>query len=287
MTRPSAQEQVRRRRDLRVEVPGATLRTVVEGAGRDLLLVHGLSAHAGEWEAVATRLAGRFRVLTPDLAGRGRSPARRDARFRLAEETERLVALLAALGSQDPIVAGHSHGAALAVALAGRVSCRALLLLNPVTPWTPRPRALDVLRLPGLAGAAARLLRPCRAPLTRYILSRRVYADAGRATEEAVARYAGPLAAPERARELVRVLADWHPSELAPFAVRAGLPVHVVAGRHDRRIPTEAAAEWARRLGARFTVLEDCAHGIPEEAPARVAEYVLALDASAPPVGPE
>jgi pimeloyl-ACP methyl ester carboxylesterase len=265
-----------------VETEDASLAVDVSGSGPDLLLIHGLSAHRAEWEPVAELLRARFRLLVPDLAGRGGSTCSPRTRFGLREEIDRLLAVLEDAGSGDPLVAGHSHGALLAVALAQRVPCRGLLLANPVTPWTPRPRVLDLLRPEPVRRLAAGALRHFRRPLTRYILTRRVYADAGAATEAAVARYAGPFADPERARTLVRVLADWRPAELAPPTSPLPLAVHVLAGRHDRRIPVETARGWAAVLGARLTVLEDCAHGIPEEAPERVARWIAELDESRP-----
>lgn len=229
---------------------------------------------------MARRLEGRFRVLIPDLAGRGESPGAPGARFGLDAETDRLLAVLAALGPGPALVAGHSHGAALAVSLAERIECPGLLLLNPVTPWTPRPALLVLLRGRAARGLVAALLRHFRRPLTRYILTRRVYADAGAATEAAVERYAAPFADPARARTLARVLADWRPGEIPVPPRPLRVPTHVVAGRLDRRTPVETARRWAEALGARFTVLEACAHGIPEEAPDRVARWIAELDES-------
>ncbi len=245
-------------------------------------MIHGLSAHGGEWDAVAARLRHRFRLLVPDLAGRGDSACSSAARFGLRSETDRLRAVLDAVGAREPLVAGHSHGALLAVSLARRLPCRGLLLANPVTPWTRRPRALDLLGPDPVRRLVAGALRHYRRPLTRYILTRRVYADPDAATAAAVARYAAPFADPARARNLVRVLADWRPGELEPPPGPPPLAVHVLAGRRDRRIPVEEARRWASVLGARFSVLEDCAHGIPEEAPERVARWISELDEARP-----
>ncbi|MDT8435344.1 MAG: alpha/beta hydrolase [Gemmatimonadota bacterium] len=279
MTCPRAQEPSGPDRRRTVPVPGARLRVRVEGTGPDVLLLHGLSAHGGEWDAVAKRLEGRFRLIRPDLADRGRSVSRPGARFRLRDEVTRLAALIEAIGATRPLVVGHSHGAALAVALAEGRDTAGLLLLNPVTPWTPRPAALALLRPAPVRLCLAPLLRHFRRPLTRYILSRRVYADPGGATRRAVERYAAPLARTRRVRRLLRVLADWRPSELSPPA-RPPAPAVVVAGARDRRIPVGQAARWAEALQAEFLVFDDCAHGVPEEAPDRVAALVVRLLAS-------
>ena len=262
----------------RVLRPAAGLSASIEGSGPDLLLIHGLSAHRGEWDDATRLLRERFRVVRPDLAGRGDSVADSGARFSLKVEVARLIEFADSVDMRRPIVVGHSQGAALAVALSARRPCRALLLVNPVTPWTRRPHLLGLLRYEMARRAVAPLLRHYRRPLTRYILTRRVYADPARATESAVARYADAFATPGRARTLARVLADWRPSDLAEFDRPAGIPVHVLTGGQDRRTPADMAGRWADRLGGPCTVLDHCAHGVPEEAPDRVADLILELD---------
>ncbi len=258
--------------------PTTSLSASVEGSGPDLLLIHGLSAHRGEWDDVTSLLRDRFRVVRPDLAGRGSSTADGADRYRLEDEVARLNLLAEELGMRRPIVAGHSQGAALAVALCARRRCRALLLVNPVTPWTRRPPVLALLKYELVRRAVAPVLRHYRRPLTRYILTRRVYADPARTTEDAVTKYSAAYATQERTLSLARVLADWRPSDLAAYDSPAGVPVHVLTGGLDRRIPAEAARRWSDRLGGPCTVLEHCAHGVPEEAPARVVELIFELD---------
>src|SRR4051812_45962080 len=52
----------------------------VRGSGPDLVLLHPFPADQGIWLAVAELLSTRFRVITPDLRGLGRSaPGEGDA----------------------------------------------------------------------------------------------------------------------------------------------------------------------------------------------------------------
>ena len=278
MTCSRAQESEATERVGRDLNPTAGLRASIDGSGPDLLLIHGLSAHRGEWDDATRLLQERFRVIRPDLAGRGESRAGSGARFGLEVEVDRLIEFADSVDLRLPIMVGHSQGAALAVALSARFPARALLLVNPVTPWTRRPPLLRVLESELVRQAIAPVLRHYRRPLTRYILTRRVYADPTRATEDAVTRYADAFASPERARTLARVLADWRPAELAEFDRPAGVPVRVLTGGRDRRTPPDMARRWSDRLGGSCTVLENCAHGVPEEAPERVADLIVELD---------
>ncbi|MCX5425292.1 alpha/beta fold hydrolase [Streptomyces sp. NBC_00078] len=74
-----------------------------------LLLVHGWGGDGREWSAHAEALAGRFRVVVPDLRGHGRSevPAEGNTPAEMAAD---LAALTEALGTGPVIAVGHSMG---------------------------------------------------------------------------------------------------------------------------------------------------------------------------------
>src|SRR5262245_7030750 len=104
------------------------------GSGRLALLIHGLPGNARAWARVGERLAGRYRVIAPDLPGYGETtpqPPEQDPDVGYASEL--VEALIRRMGAPD-VLAGHSYGAvvALAVALRGNVSIGALALFEPV-----------------------------------------------------------------------------------------------------------------------------------------------------------
>ena len=102
---------------------GVRIHYRTEGAGRPLLLLHGLMAHGGFW-AAQQPLSRSFRLIAPDLRGHGRSRAEPGSvtAERLVRDTEELAE---ALDLQDAIVVGWSLGAAIAwPLLAGRASGR-------------------------------------------------------------------------------------------------------------------------------------------------------------------
>lgn len=43
------------------------------GSGQDVVLLHGLAGHAGEWQNTAAWLTGQYRVLAFDARSHGRS----------------------------------------------------------------------------------------------------------------------------------------------------------------------------------------------------------------------
>jgi len=267
-----------------VRTPDGVLRAAVRGRGPALLCVHGLTAHAAVWERVAPLLEDRFTLVLPDLLGRGRSDAAPGASYRLEAEVERLAAVARELAPGPLLVLGHSHGAALSVALAAREErCRALCLLGPVTPWTPRPALLGLLRRPGVRRRLAHLVPPLRRPVTRLVLRRRVFADPAAVDEAAVRRYADPWGRPGRPETLLRILSDWRPGDLGPHLPSGRRPALVLTGEHDRRAPPPLAWRLAAALGCDLRVVPGAAHALPEEAPRTVARAVeeLAREAAA------
>lgn len=280
MTPAPAQEPWRAAEPQWIEVDGGRVPLWSAGAGPPVLFVHGISADHTEWSAVAGALAADHRVLLPDLLGRGASRPEDDAGFTLPDEVDRLELLVEAAGVRLPFVAGHSHGASIALALSLRRPVAGLLLVSPVTPWTRRPAALRLLRSPLLRRATQPVLRACRRPLTRYILTRRVYAKRPPRLEDAVERYSAPYDDFDRARALLRIFRDWRPSDLAGLDAPAGVAVRVVTGGADARIPARQVQRWAERLGAPCTVVPGAGHGITEEEPGRVAEILREMAAT-------
>jgi pimeloyl-ACP methyl ester carboxylesterase len=113
------------------------------GAGPLVVLLHGSPGTSKAWLRVAERLADRFRVIAPNLAGYGEtSAAPAGAPPGNTFAARQVEALLAEVGPPR-VLAGHSYGGviALRVALRGAVAPRALALFEPVA--VPVLEALD------------------------------------------------------------------------------------------------------------------------------------------------
>src|SRR5436309_3505118 len=101
------------------EVRQGGLRVFVGGEGRPVLLLHGLGGAARNWERIARELTARHRVVAPDLPGHGGSEPLAGGAG-LEAFVECLDALLSGLRAAPALVAGHSFGAQLGLALAAR-----------------------------------------------------------------------------------------------------------------------------------------------------------------------
>jgi pimeloyl-ACP methyl ester carboxylesterase len=94
---------------------GHRLFAVQEGAGPDLVLVHGFPSTSHDFAAVLPRLASEFRVTLFDQLGFGFSDKPRDASYSLLDQGRRAGELVRALGVDRARVVGHDMGLTVAV----------------------------------------------------------------------------------------------------------------------------------------------------------------------------
>lgn len=118
----------------------------VAGRGDPMLLVHGSATSSADWLFVLPFLRDRFRLVTMDRRGRGRSGDASD--YQIVREAEDVLAVLDAVGAE--LLVGHSYGALCSILAAERTDrLRRLVLYEP-------PIAVREDRLSGLGGLVAR-----------------------------------------------------------------------------------------------------------------------------------
>jgi pimeloyl-ACP methyl ester carboxylesterase len=121
-----------------------------------VLCLHGLMRNSRDFEDLASHLAARYRVIVPDVRGRGSSA--RDPNFsnyQIPVYLNDLLLLCAGLGVQRASIIGTSMGGLMAMVLAvmqpQRVAC---IVLNDVGPEVD-PQGLE--RILGYAGKSVRV----------------------------------------------------------------------------------------------------------------------------------
>jgi pimeloyl-ACP methyl ester carboxylesterase len=265
------------------------------GDAGPVVLLHGWPGDRHDHRALVPRLAGRCRIVVPDLRGFGESTAERAAEtsaYAAAAQATSVLALLDELGTGPAVLAGYDIGSrtAQAVARARPDRVRALVLSPPLpgagarvlTPdaqrefWYQAFHQLDV---------AAKLLDGSRSAVRDYL-------------EHFWTHWSGPDYVPEKA-ELDR-LADfyarpgsfvasinWYRSGSGTVALstqeqppapadRIAAPTTVLWQEYDPLFPRE----WSDRVGEWFSdveirPLDGVGHFTPLEAPEAFASAIL------------
>jgi pimeloyl-ACP methyl ester carboxylesterase len=249
---------------------------VDEGSGPAVLLIHGQPGTGADWAGVAVALRDRFRVLVPDRPGYGRTGGRA---LGIVANAQAMASLLEERGAGDAIVAGHSWGAGVAIAMAERwpERVRRLVLVNPVTPGDRLglvdnlladerigpPFARGAFWVAGSALAAPRVRRVLRRTLPGYGIERS--ADVARDLRAGGAWrsfYVEQRALFSELPALRDGLAD------------IGQPVTVVVAANDRVTDPEAGRSFAAQTGARLVEVPRAGHLLPMQAPAEVANAI-------------
>ncbi|MEV6128833.1 alpha/beta fold hydrolase [Streptomyces violaceusniger] len=264
-----------------VATPGGprTARVVHErrGAGRPLVLLHGIGHHWQAWEPVLDILAVDREVIAVDLPGFGASDALPDGiPYDLDGVIRVLGALFETLGVKRPDVAGNSLGGLFALELGRLGLVRSVTALSPARFWneTERRYAFGVL---SAMRAGARALPPplvawlARGAAGRAALTGAIYARPARRSPAAV------VAETRAMREAVgfdATLAAGN-SELFTHDI-PDVPVTIAWGSRDRVLPRRQGVRAKRVIpGARLVRLPGCGHVPMNDDPALVARVIL------------
>jgi pimeloyl-ACP methyl ester carboxylesterase len=255
-------------RDLRVS--GVPLRYYVRGAGKPIVLVHGLGGAATNWAEVASPLASRHRVIVVDLPGHADSPPL-PAPATMAQFGDRVGAVIDHEALGPALLVGHSLGAVVVVRLAARrpAAVRGLVLAAGAGIESTTRRAKMILSVttvvqPGrVAGRFA--LRIARRPRLRTLS----FGGWGAADAHAISPRAaeGFLVGPPRhsaLRDAARALLVDDPRQ---DLERISCPALVLWGARDWQLPMSDAFEYARRLRAPLRTIAGCGHLLIGERP--------------------
>ncbi len=248
--------------------------------GTTVVLLHGLGASSAFWRPVARELAGGARTLVPDLLGFA-SSIRLGTHFHLDDQAAAVTRLVERHGAGTVVLAAHSYGAAVAVAVARERPDLAyrLVLVAPAAfadageareriggrSWIAR-KTMDGSPVADLACGAMCLLRR---PLTA--LAPRAAARLSPDIPPDVARDSVSYVWPAYRDGLRSLLQD---NPLQAWLADPPLRTTVVLAEDDS---TVLAAGLAPLLGPDVEVVRlPGTHGLPLERPADVARAILA-----------
>jgi pimeloyl-ACP methyl ester carboxylesterase len=264
---------------------GGSLHVVERGAGRPVVLLHGVTLQWWVWGAQFHTLADRYRVVAWDMRGHGRSRAGHDG-VSLEATADDLVTLLEGLDLHDALVVGHSMGGMALGRFCARhpdvmvERCAGLMFLAT----SVAPIALPLLA-GGAAGLAGLVGRGAGVGV-RWPRLRPTWSD-NAASALFVRGAFGRRASGTAVDDVRRMLAEVDPSTtveaataIATHDVRedlrhVALPTLVVVGDADLLTPpAHARAVVAAVPGAQLRVLSGVGHQVMQEDPEALGHLV-------------
>jgi pimeloyl-ACP methyl ester carboxylesterase len=269
----------------RLAVPDATLHYTVSGEGPPLVLIHGFPQTWHQWRPVMERLAGRFRIIAPDLRGIGATPGPATGYDKLTMAGDIRAIMDKEVGDAPATIVGHDMGAFVAFAhgLLHPERTRALVLVDaPMSGTTlfdqlrTHPRAWHI-AFHGARDIAEMLVAGRERAYIAQFVAARIY-DSSAVTAEDIDVYAAAYSAPGALRagfEMYRAFdvdVAQHRELLARGKLR--MPVAMVGGEASLSgtLLADSMAEFAED-GRAYSV-ERAAHWIPEEQPDRMAKII-------------
>lgn len=233
-------------------------------------MIHGSGVSASYWLNQVRGLGKALRVVAVDLPGHGESDPVEEAS--VEKYAEVAAGVLEVLGARPAIVAGHSLGGAVAIALAARRpdTVRALVLLSTCA------------KLPPVDGSWERLLAYLPGALRKVLffsMAKKILFAPG-APSRAVSLGMQELRAC-RPETILKDLEAAKTMDMTEPARRLDVPTLVLCGSRDRLTPPALSAQLGELIPrSRLRTIEGAGHMLLLEVPERVNREMLSFAGS-------
>ena len=257
-----------------VEIDGATLhfQEFGDASHPTLLLIHGFTASAYVWNAVAPALASEgFHVVAVDLVGFGYSDKPSWFDYTIASQARMVSRFMDRLGIGRATIVGSSYGGAVALTLALDYAERIekLVLVDAVIndEATNHP-IMKLAKIPGVGEVLTPFLIDSKtfmkfrmqgtlAPVNHHLI-----------TKDRIESIIRPLQAKDGHYAVLMSGRNWDANRIEEDAHLVHHPTLVIWGEEDHVIPIRCGESlYNSILNSRFVVFKDCGHVPQEEKP--------------------
>jgi len=252
------------------------MRYLQAGAGRALILIHGLMGYSFSWRFTLPALAQHATLYAIDNIGAGFSVAPEGMDCSMRACAERLLQFVDAAGITDYDLLGTSHGGAVAM-LAAALSAerhdlrlKRLVLVAPVNPWSRHGRFLAPL-VGSPFGSLLFRHTIVRWRFLDYVWLRRMFGDGSKIPPDSIEGYRQPVLknrAFHNGAQIVRSwIADLADIEQALPKIR-DYPTLLMWGTRDRAVSFRSAEKLRQNFrDCRLVSFEGVGHLPYEEEP--------------------
>ena len=259
---------------MKIETNGIRIHVTQQGSGElALVFLHYYGGSSRTWDAVAKRLADRYRIIATDHRGWGQSDAPGEG-YGIADLAADAEGVIAALGLRRFILVGHSMGGKVAQLMASRRP-HGLEGLILVAPSPPSPMLLSDEQRAMLVGAYQ------SRESVEFVLDHVLTAQPLSAAMRAQVIEDSLRAAPQAKRAWPNVaMAEDITADVAAIDV----PTLVISGEHDQvdRVATLQAELLPRLPHAVLHILPGVGHLSPLESPEAVAQQITSFIGALP-----
>jgi len=271
-----------------VTVDKLRMRYVESGTGRALVMIHGNAGSIEDFEFGAIKsLSSDYRVIAVERPGHGKSDRPSGRTVDVEYQARLLHQALSSLNVAQPVLVGHSWGAALALsyALQYPTEVSALILIAPAAyPDNGEGRLLQAINKPPVIGDVPLLLG--RSFLGRHILKgilRRAFSP-----QPLPEKYFRLVAASWLGHKQLKAYLDDEASlnaslrKLSKRYSEINIPVVILTGDHDQIVsPRDNAYRLKDSIAnAQLIELKDTGHEIPQTHPESIANALNLIDSS-------
>ena len=248
-----------------------------EGQGETVVLLHGFPFNRSMWRGQVAALAGRFRLVTPDLRGFGESSVA-DGPATMEEMAADVAALLDELGVERAAVGGLSMGGYVTLAFCRRFPERVRALVLADTRAEADTEEASRTR----EETARRALAEGMGPIADAMLPKLLAPSTLAARPVVVSRVRAMILGtkPEGAAAALRGMALR--ADQTGWLPELSVPTLIVVGSEDSITPPAVAEAMRERIkGARLAVVEGAGHASnlerPDEFNRALADFLGAL----------